>query len=375
MNILYLTNTRFPSERAHSTQIVQMCQAFSDLGHCVTLVANNRSENGIETSDAFFGFKLSFKIKIIPFGIFFLAHSRVFFVLNNLYFAVHALISIKFKKYDVIYIRDEWLGFFLSFFVDTKKMVYESHEAKYNYVARHILSKGMKCVCISEGIYSEYMHKGVPSEQMIVAHDGIDASFFDVGITKEEARGRLNLSSEKKIAMYIGGFDTWKGTTIFFESSKITKEVQFVAIGGTEAQVKTCKEQYPDVLFLGYLPYKDLKYNQHAADVLVIPNTDKNDLSSRYTSPLKLFAHMTSGVPMVTSDIPSLRAVLSDSMTNWFTPSSCESLSSVILQTLDNPVLSKKRAENAGHTSLVYTWKNRSQHIISFVTEQNSATK
>ena len=47
-------------------------------------------------------------------------------------------------------------------------------------------------------------------------------------------------------------------------------------------------------------------------DVLAVPNRSQPEISARYTSPLKVFEALAAGLPLVASDLPSLREVLSD---------------------------------------------------------------
>ncbi len=363
--LAYIANVRFPSTRAHATQIAHMCEAFSKSGISVNLFVSNREyKEGTLVRD-FFDFEPSFAISRVPFRFIFFS-SPIFFLLNNIYFCFWLLLNVDFKKFDVIYTRDEWLCYFLSFFIPIEKLVYESHEAKYNLPARRILRTGVKCVVVSQGIFGRYQELGVPVAQMMVADDAIDDSFFVDIVSKEDARKQLSLPSDAKVVMYIGGFDVWKGVDIFFEASKKNKDVMFVAIGGKESELKEYKSKYPKVNFLGPRPYKDLKNHQQAADVLVIPNTAKTDLSSKYTSPLKLFAHMASGVPLILSRIPSLTNIVEDGEAYFFKPDDVVSLSEVISAVTFSAEL-KTGAKCLKARSKMLTWGERSKKIISFI--------
>ena len=53
--------------------------------------------------------------------------------------------------------------------------------------------------------------------------------------------------------------------------------------------------------------------------MLVLPNT-ASAISERYTSPLKLFEYLTLGRPIVASDLPAIREVLTDGRTALLVP-------------------------------------------------------
>jgi glycosyltransferase involved in cell wall biosynthesis len=53
--------------------------------------------------------------------------------------------------------------------------------------------------------------------------------------------------------------------------------------------------------------------------MLVLPNA-RTAISERYTSPLKLFEYLAMGRPIVASDLPSIREVLTDSRTALLVP-------------------------------------------------------
>ena len=259
----------------------------------------------------------------------------------------------------------------MSFFINPKQLVWESHQAKFNFISRSLLRKGAKFVVISEGIRDYYIEKGVDSKKMLVAHDAVDSSFFTSLPKKEQARARLGLPESEKIIMYIGGFDKWKGIDLFLEASLKIPEFVFVVIGGSEEQIAVYKKKYLNVIFLGSRPYKDLKDHQQAADVLVIPNTAKIALSSQYTSPLKLFAHMTSKIPIVASRVPSITNVLSSEEAHFFDADDVQSLADSIRYAVINHQLSENKALKAFAISREYTWSARAKKICFFLGEMN----
>jgi len=366
MKIAYLANIRFPSERAHAAQIAHMCQALVEKGAEVDLIVNERVVCDKKEIDTYFGFPIKFTVSRLPISWIF-PKSKVGYYFGELCFAILFILKKRHHKYDVILSRSDWLLYFLSFFFDTKKLLWESHEARLVFPARKILKKGVKTVVISEGIYEDYLEYGISKKQMMIAHDGIEKSFFVNADKRDIVRDKLGLSKEDKIVMYIGGFDEWKGIRTFCSAAELCPKVKFVAIGGREEQVMSFSRQYPLVTFLGALPYKDLKHNQQAADILVVPNTAKTKLSSRYTSPLKLFAHMASGIPLLVSDVKSIVTVTGNELVTVFKADNHRSLADGVKAILSEPKTYKDRARQLKEVSKQYLWTNRAEQILKFI--------
>lgn len=368
MKIAYLANVRFPSERAHAAQIAHMSQAFVQSGASVDLVVNKRVTSDKIAIDSYFKIDSTFKVIRIPGG-FFSPKIKASFYFSELFFTLSFLYLCKSKSYDILYARSEWIVWVLSIFVSVEKLIWESHEAKLNFPARRILHKGIKTVVISEGIHESYIKYGVPTEQILVAHDGIDESFFGAVETKEQARARLGISAGEKVAMYIGGFDEWKGIETFLKASELSLEVLFVAIGGDQKQINNFANQYTKVLFLGSRPYAELKDNQQAADILVIPNSATSALSEKYTSPLKLFAHLASGIPIIASNIPSITNVTGHDTVTLCIPDNSQSLNNTTEEVFSDYENKTHQAQAIKAQSIRYTWTNRATQILSFYTK------
>ena len=369
MKITYLFNVRFPSERAHAAQVAHMCQAFAQCGHNVTLFTNKRGIGTLAAIKEVFGFVPEFSLKTLPPSRLY-GETKAAFVWRELLFVFSFWWQYKKGSSEVIYSRSEWILYLLSFLLPYERFVFESHEAKYNRAVRRLVMRQVPIVAISEGIMEYYEQQGVPRTQMIVAHDGVDESFFEPIISKAEAREALDLHQDSFIAMYIGGFDEWKGVETFFKAAVLVPDVMFIAIGGQTAEVERYKVQYPQVRFLGPRPYRDLHLNQQAADVLVVPNTATNDLSARYTSPLKLFAHMASGVPIVASNIPSLTNVLGNELAALFTADDIKSLASAIMIVQNTYQKYQAQAKKLSIVCRGYAWKERAKAVTNFINLQ-----
>lgn len=370
MKIAYLANVRFPSERAHAAQIAHMSQAFAQSGSLVDLVVNKRIILDKKTIDDYFKINSAFNIIRISGGLF-TPHIKASFYLSEIFFTLSFLYLYKSKSYDILYARSEWIVWVLSIFVSAEKLVWESHEAKLSFPAKRLLKKRIKTVVISEGIQEDYIKFGIPEDNLIVAHDGIDESFFGAVETKEQARTRLGIPAGEKVAMYIGGFDGWKGVETFFDAAALVEKMHFVAVGGSPEQMAVFSKKYTRVLFLGPLPYADLKDNQQAADILVIPNSAKTELSSRYTSPLKLFAHMASGVPIVASDIPSLVSVTGRGLATLVPADNPVALAGGISEVIHDYSNKLKLAQELKKSSFRYTWTQRAKNILYFAQPNN----
>ncbi len=377
MNICYVANSRFPSERAHMIQIVYMCNAFAGLGHTVTLLVTDRKTDITDSPEEYFGVALNFSIVRIPVPdiagispwIPELFRPYVFLI-QRFFFAIRSGWYIQKNKITHVYGRDEGILLLLSKIFGIS-VIWESHEAKFSFISRKLFEVATLVVVISEGIQDFYYSKGVRKEKMIVAHDAVDERFFDPPPSQSEARLLLGIDTRKAVVLYIGGLDKWKGVDTLFACVQPHDLFSVYVIGGKEGEIQEYREKYPFVNFLGSRPYKELPVYQQAGDVLVVPNTGKNKLSAEYTSPLKLFAYMTSRRPIVASHIPSLSNILNDEMCYFFEADNEESLRSAINECLQNPGVSREKAERAFKESLNYTWSNRASAIMKEISERN----
>lgn len=357
---------RLPTEKAHGIQIMKTCEALTVSGCEVELLAPWRFNNVKSEPFNYYGIKNRFRITKIP-SLDLVRLGRPGFLLHSFIFATMAAIYLIFKKFDAVYSRDEVPLYLASFF--KKNIFWETHTGSFNFIAKRLLMKCKGIIAITDGLKNFYEGKGVLADKIIVAPDGIDLGDFSKNFDKMESRKKLGLPLDKKIAMYIGRLDGWKGAETLFAASKLLPEIKVAVIGGETRQISRLKEKYPGIVFLGQRPYRELGENQAAADVLVLPNTSKDEVSVYFTSPLKLFSYMASSRPIVASNLPSTREVLTDDEAYFATPDDPVSFAEKIKAVFENHGKAKEKAAKALEKVKNYQWKNRAETILNFIKE------
>ena len=63
MKLIYITNSRFPTEKAHGVQISKMCEAFVKQGIEIELVCPKRKNKIKENFFEYYDIKKNFKLK------------------------------------------------------------------------------------------------------------------------------------------------------------------------------------------------------------------------------------------------------------------------------------------------------------------------
>lgn len=356
MRIIFIANVRMPTEKAHGIQIMKTCEALVSCGHDVTLLVPDRKNFLTEDPFSYYGVEKAFTIRKLPVWDT-VSYGTLGFLLESASFAFSVRQHLRTATFDFLYGRDELVLALLR-----RPYVWESHTGAWNIAARSVAKNAKHLVTITQGLKDFYVMRGVLPARISVAHDGVDLEQFAHPESKEAARKRLGLPLDVSIAMYIGRLDGWKGTETLLEASRNLKDAVLAVIGGEGKQVEELSRRYSNVRFLGARPYKELADNMAAADVLVLPNTGKDEIAVRFTSPLKLFAYMTSGIPIVASDLPSIREVVDEEAAYLVPPDNAQALGEGITQALRG---GDARAQEALKRVKEYSWKRRAERITT----------
>lgn len=377
MKLIYISNTRLPSEKANSYQTVQMCNSFSKFFDEVELWTG-KTRNTAELEDikdiyGYYNISKSFIIKTLwqsdsiilaKISEFIWANTRdILFSIN----ACFSLIKLRKSKNILIYTR-VWL--FLYVYLIFKKIgllnfkiFYESHKFS-NFLLKPLL-KIDGLVVINNYLLNLYKEKGI--NKLITAHDGVSIEEY-----RKISDYQFQPQKNEFNVVYTGSLFMWKGVYTLLDSIKyLPKNYKLIFIGGGSQYLIDFKK-YADrniqdkrVLIFPHMPKKNLLPFIDDADVLVLPNSAK-DKMCLYTSPIKMFEYMASKRPIVASRLSSIKEILNDKENAiLFNPDDAEDLASKIVFSVNFDC--QKIVNKAYIDAKKYTWDMRAVQIKEFL--------
>lgn len=368
MHLLYIANIRIPTERAHGIQIMKTCEALAKNGASVTLIVPNRRNNIYTDPFTHYNCERIFEIKFLSIFDFIFIPKFGFFI-TTLLFSVYLFIYNLFNSFDYFYSRDTWPLLFVM--LNKKKIIYEAHDGVNGFAMKVLMNKISGIVTISNGLRLYYEKLGF-NKPMLNAPDGVTIKDFILeGFDKNKCRLKFNLPINKKIVMYTGHLFKWKGVdTLALSSKRLPKDTIIVFVGGSGNSKKDFENKYSNyknIIILKQQSHDMVPYLLKSADVVVLPNSASEDISRLYTSPMKLFEYMASGIPIVASNLPSICEILNSTNSVLVKADNVESLSSGINKILKNPTLANSISKQALSDVKKYDWNIRGASLVSFV--------
>jgi glycosyltransferase involved in cell wall biosynthesis len=394
--LIYVANARLPTEKAHGYQICQMCEAFAQNDAKVLLLHPYRrqSTSALQGKSVFdyYGMTPSFAVRTLPnwdvvplsaaiparcFTPLFFAHA----ILLGLYASQVA----RRERAELYYTRDSAVAYWLvKFGLPT---MYEAHvvpKRAQRWLLRRLAGQTALrlVVVLTSFIRQAFEEMGVPREKVLVLPDGVDLARFACLPTQEECRRQLGLPVDRSIIGYIGRFHTLdmeKGIPELVEAmasipSLNGKEPLLLCIGGPMQAVPLYREvarrhNVPEqrLRFVDRVPNAQVPVWIRACDIGLAAYPD-NEHYAYFMSPLKLFEYMAAGVPILATELPSLREVLRHGENAWLvTPGSAKALAEGICRILCDGSLAQRIGDQARHDAQNYTWQQRASTILAHV--------
>jgi glycosyltransferase involved in cell wall biosynthesis len=170
---------------------------------------------------------------------------------------------------------------------------------------------------------------------------------------------------------YIGQLYPWKGVDVLVSAMRSVEGAELVVVGGLPPEpdldrLKALAESLSlegRVRFRGFVPPPELAAERAKAALFAIPLLDSTT-ARLFTSPLKLFEAMASGRPLVASDLPSIREILTHEENALLVPpGDARALAAAITRLLADRGLSHRLAARAFEDAKAYSWDRRAQAI------------
>jgi glycosyltransferase involved in cell wall biosynthesis len=362
MRIAYMSGSYVPDRGADSVHVIRMCEAFAALGHEVTLHARPGGEPVVSERE-FYGLTHEFRIE---------KHRRpqvrgigalVYAGLVTYHLASH-------PKPDLIYAREIYgMRFALRLGVP---FVFESH-----WDLRHLPQKRAEAtmlrsphcrrlVVISDGLRRIYRDTfpWFPEDRIIIAHDAANPPAAPVAAPTSFNRDRLQVG-------YVGGFLPGYGLDLIVALAGARPEADFHIVGGREAALAAWRERTHGIRNLtwhGFVAPSRLASLYAGFDVVLAP-FQAETAHIRWISPMKLFEYMAHGKPIICSDFPVMREILTHEENALLVPAADRGAWLGALDRLKSAQLRKTLGERALQKLVSHhTWQERARQVLEGLT-------
>ena len=171
--------------------------------------------------------------------------------------------------------------------------------------------------------------------------------------------------------IYSGNFSEWKGIDILLDSlalaCKIRPNLSVIFTGAYPEQKLHYEKNITqlgldhNINFIDRTPHKEMPIIMQKANIGVVSASYKGD-GLLYTSPLKLYEYLASGLTVVAPRIPSLMSMIPEHLIHWAIPEDANSLSRAILSSLGGA--GQIPVSDGVEYARKFTWAKRAEALV-----------
>jgi glycosyltransferase involved in cell wall biosynthesis len=392
--IMILADIRFPLERANGVQIVKTAAALARAGSRVRLVVRRSDPRPTPEVLALFGVEPHPGLEVRRLRV---LHRRGSFILPRGSFLARAAAAglAARRRGATVFTRDLQLADLLLRLPagGRGRVVYEAHavestmylergtlygtsetadEGKAARIARReerVWKRAAGFVATTAGIRDAFAERHGPRRGVRVVPNGCD-------VTPLRAFPGLAHENPPRV-LYAGQLYPWKGVDVLVEAVATVPGARLVILGGIEGEADT--RRIRDLVearglggrteMTGPVPQARVADALGRAAVVVAPFL-RAGMTERHTSPLKIFEAMAAGRPIVASDLPSSREVLSDGENALLVPpGDVSALAGALRRVLADGDLARRLAGAAWEAAPRYSWDARARALRELFAE------
>jgi glycosyltransferase involved in cell wall biosynthesis len=392
VRILYFADIRFPLERANGIQTMETCHALAARGHDVHLIVRPDTHTPARDPFRYYGLEPAERLRIER------APVRGPMTARRLgYLAFAAGRSAGAGRTDVVLTRDLAIASLLAGLPRRLRppVIFESHgyspdvaaalpgllstavapdPRKLRRLARreaHVWRAADGYVTITAALAADLTARHGPRARLAVIPDGARMPSGDFAFRAGPP------AASGPVVAYAGHLYPWKGVDILLQALALVPEAHGLIVGGHAEEPDLGRLQSlaqrlgvgARVTFTGMVEPAEVRKLLARATVLALPNP-ASAISTRFTSPLKLFEYLAAGRAIVASDLPSIREVLHDGVDALLVPpGDANALAGAIRQVLADPSLAARLARAASEAAPQYSWERRAERLETLFTE------
>jgi glycosyltransferase involved in cell wall biosynthesis len=388
MLVYYISPSTVPSRSANSIHVINMCEGLVQLGYKVVLFARSDNSIKIESNkfiDQFYGIN-SDDIDLNRYSSKTTKGIELFIAIFA--FVKFLIDSSKGLAPQIIISRNIYASLLFGLLL-RKKVIYETHSPEFGFrkkIQKMLLSSSkIYTVVISNALKRIICksHSLTNGERIYIFHDAAREGFLKLNNLERKAQrkkviGRkIDLRKYKKFIGYFGHLYSGRGIELIRNIAKKNPKYAFLVYGGNEKEIKKCKEDnsIENLFIMGYISPNLVHCTMEVMDILLMPYQKSVSVgvegvdTAGWMSPMKMFEYMSTGVPIVSSDLQVLREVLVNSENCLLVkPDDINEWSNAVQQIAMDVDLAKKIGNNAySEYSGRYNWKYRAACMINLL--------
>ena len=152
------------------------------------------------------------------------------------------------------------------------------------------------------------------------------------------------------------------------------KDFYLLLVGGPQNEFERLgeivkKQHLERVILLPSVPREQVVRFLAAGDLGLLPTSPYYDIGNKYTSPLKLFEYLAADLPVLASDVPSSREVLTEDVARFYRYDG-ENLAEAFSLLHEELGWLNNAREMARNYVRQYTWMERAQNILDAINER-----
>ena len=328
MKITYLTYQSFPSEKANTLQTISNLKHIVRQGVVVDLIfpkREERSNGSLKKIQEHYQFEDHINLRLekhpFPFGRIKILEKFIFIVSHFLW-AKYIVNKLNREKYQTeAYItRSEWIFYFLS--RKDRNVTYECHQSskiKKIIIPISLKKNNSKVIFLNKNLEKKILKNSLNLNKTIVLHNGVDEDYFKKNIKKNKNEiifvGNLRrFSKNRNLEFLINSF----------EKEYILSTYKLKIIGGSQEEKKSLdklirnKDLQNKVEVISYLNRQQTIHEIQKSSIGILINSNDNDHSVYFTSPLKYFEYLRGGLKVMAVDFPAHRELPFNELITFF---------------------------------------------------------